>query len=183
MRLRNLIVLILISIVFIVFIGCSKPYVITRNLDYSIEPQQSCSIGNIVDELPVDFDAEDKPTAENIMQLKIKLEEYLAKKDIYEIIRLDFPDADFEVTGAILDYKKGSGFLRFLFGAWAGAARVTVALDLTDNYTGDIIFSGNFYGTVTQWTESGDMIFNQVALNFAKALKKELKKLAKRSEG
>ena len=80
-------------------------------------------------------------------------------------------DAAYEVTGAIMQYTKGSGFLRFMIGLGAGAAKVLTEMKVVEVATGEVVFAGNFEGVVSSWTEGGgDMMFRKVAQDFAKEL-------------
>jgi hypothetical protein len=78
----------------------------------------------------------------------------------------------YEVRGRILEYERGSGFLRFMIGFGAGSAKVVTELSLIDRHDGRIVFSGNFEGLVTNWKESGAEIYKSVATDFRKAIKK-----------
>lgn len=160
--------------------GCSKPYIITEELAAPFNRAASCSIGDIIDALPFNFEAAKKPTAENIEKFKGYLGEALQSKKIFGEVNADLTTAEYEVTGSILDYEKGSGFLRFLFGAWAGGSKVTVSLQLLKKGTKNVVFGGNFTGMVSSWMESGDKMFEHVAKNFAGKLNKELKNFEKK---
>ena len=103
----------------------------------------------------------------------------MIKQEIFGRISSGAESGDFEVTGSILDYKKGSGFLRFMFGMGIGAAKVTVSLRLKDMQQNKVIFDGNFIGAVSSGYESGDKMFENVAKSFAKAFKKQLDKIEK----
>ena len=97
------------------------------------------------------------------------------------------PDAEYIVEGSVLEFKKGSGLVRFLIGFGAGNAKVTTELRLikrsqSPEEQDEIIFAGNFKRSVSDWTESGDKTFENVAKDFAKALQKRLKKLEKELE-
>lgn len=158
-------------------VGCARNYVITHELDEVLVDKPTFYIGEFRDELPADYAADKKPTKEDIKKFKNALEAALYKKDFSGSVSTENQDGkQYEITGAILDYKKGSGFLRFLFGYWAGGAKVTTALELRNLQTKDIIFSGNFSGFVTDWMESGDQMYKNVSKDFVKALKKAIEK-------
>ena len=146
--------------------GCAKQFAITTNL---VEPLQSPArflVGAITDELPSTVEAKDKPSAEDIGKFRRYLIEEL--NDFAPSIQVvQAGDAAYEVTGGIMQYKKGSGFLRFMIGMGAGAAKVLTQLKVVEVATGDVVFAGNFEGTVSSWTEGGDMMFRKVARNFA----------------
>ncbi len=171
--------LVLLAIVMLAF-GCTKPYRITHDLEAPTRAAASCSIGDIIDELPLDFEEEKKPTAEDIAKFKDYLQEELSKRDIFGSHSQGDPEADYEVTGSIISYEKGSGWLRFLFGFGAGSARVTVSLRLIDRSSNQTVFAGNFNGIVTHWAELGDEVFSQVSKNFAKELEKQRKQFSRR---
>jgi len=181
MTMQNSIKLCLLLFVLFLFSGCAQ-YIITQELDQPISHNSPCSIGPITDELPEDFSEEDKPTMEAIDDLKDQLIQCLNKEEIFLGIRRELYEAHYEVTGSILDYKKGSGFLRFMFG-FIGSAKITIELRLVDLSSNDVIFSGNFKAAVTSGYASGDEMYKKVARDFAKALKKGLKKLDKERNG
>lgn len=158
-------------------LSCAKNYVIIDEMKGPFITPSVCNIGAITDELPADFPPEDKPTAESIAELKQALEEALEKEKIFEA--MESPSMpDYLLTGSILDYSKGSGFLRFMFGAFAGAAQVTISLKLIDTKRDEVVFGGNFKGAVTSWAEKGSQMYKNVSKDFAKALKKQIKKVA-----
>ena len=82
----------------------------------------------------------------------------------------DGGECAYEVRGSILEYKRGSGFLRFMIGFGAGSAKVVTELSLVDLGDGGTVFSGNFEGTVGSWGESGEAMYKRVAKDFRKAL-------------
>jgi hypothetical protein len=158
--------------------GCAKRYVVTHDLEVPLSTPPVCFVGEIRDELPEDLDPAKKPALENINQFKLYLVDALITKGVFEGAEMnDSLAANYEVTGAILHYKGGSGFLRFLFGAMAGSAEVTTTLELRDRQLNRLVFAGNFTGTVTDWAQKGDQMFKIVADDFANALKKRNKKL------
>ncbi|MDD4051498.1 MAG: hypothetical protein PHR28_06335 [candidate division Zixibacteria bacterium] len=161
------------------FGGCSR-YVITQDLTEPIGPRPTCYIGEVRDELPVDFEASKKPSQEVVEGFRKVLGQELVKKDFFSFAdKSDSSKMQYMLTGAILGYKKGSGTLRFFFGNWAGGAEVKTSLEFRNKSTGAVIFSGNFTGTVTSWAESGDKMFLQVAKDFAKKLRNEAKNMKK----
>jgi hypothetical protein len=168
-----------IILLLVLMMGCSKPYMITQELTAPFNRGASCSIGDIIDALPSDFEADKKPTAEDMEKFKEYLAEALMGKELFGETAIDLSKAEYEVTGSILDFAKGSGFLRFIFG-WAGEAKVTVSLQLLEKSTKNIVFSGNFVGTVTSGWEEGDKMYEYVAENFAGKLNKELKDFEKK---
>ena len=170
--------ILLTGIVFLLS-GCSPSYVITQNLEESFPTSSICSVGYILDELPGDFPEDKKPTQEDIEKFKGFIKEALVKEELFDMIDENKALNDYEVDGRLLDYKKGSGFLRFMFGAWAGGAKVTISMKLVDKHYGTEVFAGNFTGQVTSGYEAGIEMFKRVAKDFARALKKELVKLEK----
>jgi hypothetical protein len=159
--------------------GCAT-YKVTHELDRPIDKADFCQVGEIKDELPAGFDEEDKPTFEQIDEFRRHLRNALEEKLIFSAVQLENPEGKYEVTGGIRDFKKGSGFVRFLGLFGAGNARVMVALRLEDRSTGETLFAGNFKREVTSEFEKGDIMFERVAKDFAKALEKQIKKLEKK---
>ncbi|MBU8934374.1 MAG: DUF4410 domain-containing protein [candidate division Zixibacteria bacterium] len=163
----------------LVFMGCTKPYKITHDLEAPIRPPSACTIGEITDGLPFDTKDEDKPTIEHIDMFRGYLEEELSKKEIFGTVGDLSADAQYRVEGTILEFKKGSGFVRFMIGFGLGSAILTVELRLIETESGITLFAGNFKRKISDWGESGDKTFENVAKDFAKELKKQLKKLNK----
>jgi hypothetical protein len=161
--------------------GCAK-YKITQPLEEVVPRMSGCRIGDITDQLLANFDEEKKPTLEHITKFKIYLKEELEKRDIFRILGSASSEAQYEVSGGILDFKQGSGIVRWLVGFGAGSAKVTVDLRLKDLKSGQVLFAGNFKQTVSSWMESGDKTFQRVASDFAKVLQKQIKKKEKEAE-
>ncbi|MCH7946800.1 MAG: DUF4410 domain-containing protein [candidate division Zixibacteria bacterium] len=167
--------------------GCAKNYRITHELEAPIDRIAIATIGEIVDMLPEDFDEGKKPTTEQIDAFKSHLTEQLRKKEIFASVAYDEPDAQYVVEGSILQFKKGSGLVRALIGFGIGSAKVTTELRLirrakSPEEQDEVIFAGNFKQTVSDWIESGDKIFERVAKDFAKVLKKRMKKIQKQMD-
>lgn len=160
-------------------LGCSPKYKVLTELEEPIARTTTCVVGEITDELPMDMDAGDKPTTEDIGRFKSYLHEELVNRKIMDITGIGDSSSDYMVRGAIIEFKKGSGFLRFLIGFGAGSASVTVTLELVDIKADRVVFSGNFKGSVSDWPEAGDKTFKKVSKNFSKALEKRIKKLNK----
>lgn len=156
--------------------GCAKNYVITTNLEAPLARHSACSVGAIIDELPADTEASKKPSAEAIQKFKNRIQEQIYDQRVFDHTN-GSDSAVYEVTGSILEYAKGSGALRFFIGFGAGSAKITTNLKMTNTRTGQTIFAGNFKGEVSNWGDSGDKMFEQVAKAFAKELRKQQKKL------
>jgi len=179
MKLKTCLVLLAILSGIILFSACAH-YKVTKNLEQPVEDIAVCNIGEIRDELPVGFEEEDKPTLEHIEKFRSYLKTELEKEGVFKSILIMNPESPYEVTGSVLDFKKGSGVVRFFVGFGAGNAKLTASLKLIDKNTGEILFAGNFKQTVGSYMESGDKMFQRVAHDFAKELKKQIKKLGKR---
>lgn len=174
-------IVLLTLLLFGVLIVCAcATYKVTHELDRPIDKTGFCQVGEIKDELPAGFDEEDKPTFEQIDEFRRHLRNALEEKLIFSCVDLGSLGGDYEVTGGIRDFKKGSGFVRFLGLFGAGNARVMVALRLEDRNTGETLFAGNFRKEVTSYLEKGDIMFERVAKDFAKELEKQIKKLEKK---
>lgn len=179
MRVKTFVLLTVILTGILLFSGCA-PYKITQPLEQPLKKPSNCSIGEIADMLPTDFDEDDKPTLEHIDRFKDYLRIELEKKGFFQNVQLMSPESEYQVTGGILDFKKGSGFVRFLGLFGAGNAKLTTTLKLQDRNTGETLFAGTFKQEVSSYLESGDKIFERVAQDFAKELGKQIKKLQKR---
>lgn len=180
---RNVsIILIIFAACLLIVGGCSKPYVITTELDRPLAKTAVFSIGQITDEFPDDFDAAKKPTVEDIERFKHLIQSQLAETELFGT-EVGIDTAQYEVQGSILDYKKGSGAVRFLIGFGAGNAKVTTALRLVNKANNEVVFAGNFHGTVSSWGEKGNKVFDSAAKNFAKALKKKMKEHNRHIQG
>jgi hypothetical protein len=161
-------------------VGCAK-YKITHELESPIPIMNTCKIGSIVDELPAETPEHERPSWEDISTLENYLMEEFDKREIMKLLGSS-AETDFEIQGSILEYKKGSGVLRFFIGFGAGNAKVLLNLKLVNMSDGATVFGGNFSGTVSSWEESGDKIFKQVSKDFTKQLEKRLKKLRKEQD-
>jgi len=162
----------------VLFSACAHNYKVTTNLEQPVNELSICNIGEIRDELW--SLEEDKPTLEHIEKFRSYLKEELEKEGVFKSILIMNPEASYEVTGSLHDFKKGSGAVRFFVGFGAGKAKLDTSLKLIDKKTGETLFAGNFKQTVGSWMESGDEIFRRVAHDFAKELKKQIKKLQKK---
>ena len=163
--------------VFLLFLSsCTKRYIITTEMEKPIDIGTTCSIGQIADELPIGIEEEDKPSLEDVEKLKSFIVEELNKKDAL-IAHIAKHNTRYEINGSILEFKKGSGALRFFIGFGAGSARLVTHLQLIDKNSGNVIFAGNFTSTVSDGLVDGEKIFRQTAKDFTSQLFKQLKKL------
>jgi len=177
MKNKRILLLSLSAVLLMLLVGCTKPYVITRDLEEPVYPRTTCSIGLIDDELPLDMDEDQKPSMENIYEFKEALREELLKTEVFDYVEIGTDKADYEVNGALMDYKKGSWAGRFFIGFGVGNAKFSTNLKLIDKATGNPLFAGNFTRTISGWGESGSDSYKKIAKDFAKAFKKQLKKL------
>jgi Domain of unknown function (DUF4410) len=164
----------------ILSVGCTTPYKITSPLEQPLSEPTTISVGTIQDELPPDTPDKKKPTQENIEKFRSDLQRFLVKEKI--VMGESSSESStplYEVRGSILSHKKGSGALRFFIGFGAGSAKLTTHLELVELSSNTVVFAGNFTGAVTDWMETGNKMWEQVAKNFVKALKKQAKKLGK----
>jgi hypothetical protein len=168
----------LASVALVVMLAGCATYKVTTPLEQPIDTAASWRMGQIRDALPPDIEAEDKPDEFQYTVLADKIREQIDKKKIFGSVA-DPTSKKLEISGSIIEYKKGSGFLRFMIGFGAGSAVLTTELQVRNLETGAVLFSGNFKGTVSSWSESGDKCFDTVAKGFAKALEKEQKRLLK----
>jgi hypothetical protein len=176
MKAKGMVLFTVILCGILIVCGCAN-YKITHELEQPIKEKMFCYVGEIKDELSADFDEEDKPTFEQIDKFRRYLRNALEEKLIFSAVELRNPEAEYEVTGGIRDFKKGSGFVRFLGLFGAGNAKVMAALRLEDRNTSEILFAGNFRAEVSSYLEEGDIMFERVAKDFAKELSKQIKKL------
>ena len=178
MKIKGMVLLTVIFCGILIVCGCAN-YKITHELEQPIKEKTFCYVGEIKDELPADFDEEDKPTFEQIYKFRRYLRNALEEKLIFSAIELGNPEAEYEVTGGIRDFKKGRGFHRSLpFGV--GMQKVTATLRLQDRKTGEILFAGNFREVVSSYTEKIDLMFERLAKNFSRVLEKQIKKSEKK---
>ena len=168
-------VILLVAVAVLLLIGgCGKNYKVTQALQEPYNTVGACEIGAVRDALPPDFDPEDKPTQQHMDKFQTYLINELNGRQLFGEVSFEPERPSYRLEGALLDFAEGSGFLRFLFGAWAGAAKMTVYLELIDLETEKAIFAGNFSQAVTHYSESGDKIFERVAEDFAKELEKQI---------
>jgi hypothetical protein len=178
MKIKGMVLFTVILCGILIVCGCAN-YKITHELEQPIKEKTFCYVGEIKDELPADFDEEDKPTFEQIYKFKRYLKNALEEKLIFSAIELGNPETEYEVTGGIRDFKKGSGLIRSPeFGM--GIQKVMAALRLQDRKTGEILFAGNFKQVVSSQERKSDIMFEQVAKDFSRALEKQIKKLEKK---
>ena len=177
MKLGTIIFASVIVAALVMSLGCTKNYTVIQPLGESIDSGENCFIGEIKDELPLDMDPEDKPTQEHIDLLKSAIMEELAEKDLFNRITMDPGSERYEVSGAIVEFKRGSGWIRALIGFGVGSAKLTVYLELYDTEAKNVLFSANFKQTVSSYMESGDETFRRVAKDFAKALEDQIENL------
>ncbi len=168
------VVLLVAAAVLLLAVGCAKNYKITQALQETYNTVGACEIGAVRDALPPDFDPDDKPTQEHMDKFQTYLINELNERRLFGEVSFKSERPTYRIDAALLDFAEGSGFLRFLFGAWAGSAKMTVHLELVDIENDEVIFAGNFSQTVTHYSESGDKIFERVAEDFAKELDEQL---------
>lgn len=161
--------------VLFIILSCT-PYVVTTKLEKPLDTPSNCSIGVIIDELPDGMDIENRPTLEEVDRLKDVLRGCLVEREVFSMID---SGGEYEVRGSILEFRRGSGAVRFLIGFGAGNAKMVTSLELVDLRTEKVVFGGNFDAVVASGFESGDKIYRTIADNFAKALKKQNQKLIK----
>ena len=177
MKTMQLSMIALCAVLLVVAAGCAN-YKITTPLEQPLDTAAQWRIGEIRDALPPDMEVEDKPDAYQYTVLGDKIREQIEKKKIFGNLAYSQP-GQLEITGSIIEFKKGSGFLRFLIGFGAGNSVLTTELQVRNRESGAVLFSGNFKGVVSSWAESGEKCFDAVAKDFAKALQKQQKKLLK----
>lgn len=155
-------------------VSCSPNYAILQDFETPPSSDETVCIGQIEDALSADVDVKDRPSAETIEKFRTVLADQLKRDEIFTVLpNATDPDCDanYEVTGKILKYNKGSGVARFLIGFGAGSSYLTVNLSIIDKSNNQQIFSGNFKAAVSSWLESGDTALRNVAKDFAKAIK------------
>ena len=162
--------------------GCApKRYVVTTPLVAVTEQPTQIRIGPIQDNLPDDTEPDRRPTTEDMEKFRTYLaEEISGSKKLQMKASSDSGACCYEVRAALMEYKKGSGFLRFLIGFGAGTASMTTALSLVDTRTNATVFSGNFISRETRGMVSGSQIYRQTSKDFVKALEEENSNLAKK---
>lgn len=115
---------------------------------------------------------------ENIVEFKDALRMELFKTGIFDYVELGTEKADYEVSGAVMDYQNGSWAGRFFIGFGVGNAKFSTNLKLINKFTGEALFAGNFTRTVSG-IESGSETYKRIAKDFARAFEKQYKKLKK----
>ena len=158
----------------VMLVGCAT-YKVTTPLEQPIDSAASWRVGEIKDALPQDMDPEDRPETGDITLLAAYITSELQKKKFIQ--EQGLPNASkLEVIGTLMEFKKGSKFLRILFGGISsGNASLTVELQVRNIETSQILFAGNFKGTTQNSDETLDNCYKQVAKDFTKALEKNNK--------
>jgi hypothetical protein len=164
-----------IAIMLIFAVGCSKPYTILQPLEEPIDRPATVQIGNLSDQLPLDTPDDKKPNLEDISKLRDVLQKYLLKSDVFVGADSGSTAPAYEVRGSILGFKRGSGFLRFMFGFGIGSAQLVTHLELVKKSDNRIVFSGDFQGIVVGGFQSGAAMYDRVAKDFSKEIKKQCK--------
>jgi len=162
-------------------VGCTKRYEVTNEL-YSPPPESaSLSIGSVSDNLSFDTPEDKKPTREHISLFKEKLVKRISKKNIFAKVTIDNDTAAYELSSSINEYREGSGFMRFMFGLFAGSSKLDVTLELFDRKNGQLVFGGDYTGSVSGGLglSKGESMFDSVAKDFTKSLDKAIKKQKK----
>ena len=166
----------------VLFSGCSHNFKITHDLEKPLATTSEWKVGEITVELPSDFEESKKPTEEHIEKLRSYIINEIEEKKIFSSPAFSGSTSRYEISGSILDFKRGSGFVRAMIGFGVGSAKVTAELKLVDTEANEVIFAGNFKQKVASWLESGDKSFERIAEDFAKQLQKQLKNLRKKQE-
>lgn len=175
MRFSSIIGIVVLTVTLLLIGGCT-PYVVTIDLTQPLTGGTTCKIGEVFDELPPEMNIEDRPTIEEIDLLKSHLYNKIEEIEIFTTV--EFGASDYEVRSRILEFKRGNGVLRFLFGIFANAnAKIVVSLELVDSKTNTVMFAGNFRGEVTSWMMSGNEMYKMVSAQFVKELKKQIEKV------
>jgi hypothetical protein len=159
--------------------GSAKNYLVTNPLGAPLATPAICSVGEIADELPADVEQGKRPSAESVQKLKRFIEDEVAKRELMQILPPGDAAAGYEIIGSFLEYKRGSGALRFIVGFGAGNAKATLGLRLVEKQTGTTLYGGHFTATVSSGLESGDEAFERIAKDFAKELDKQMEKVRK----
>jgi hypothetical protein len=156
--------------------GCTPRFVITQELEGPLQSPGQVRIGSVTDLLPADIAEQDRPSLEDIEKFKKYLCKEIENRDHMDLLVAEGENADYEIRGRLLEYKKGSGFLRFVVGLGAGSARVLVELKLVNTVDDATLFCGNFEGQVNDGLDSGDRMFKLVAKDFTLELEKQIGK-------
>lgn len=163
--------------------SCAKRWTTTNPMEKPLPQPLYCRIGAISDSLPAGFPEDKKPKAEDIEKLRSDLREQLNQGGWLNVPELqDTSSTDFVIVGAITYYQKGNAFLRAVPGLLpgfmgTGAAKLGCTLRLININTQEVVFGGKFAGAVYDFQVSGDATYDQAAIDFAKALDKQMSKL------
>ena len=177
MKTTHIFLALMVGLFLLVVGGCTPRYVITQDLTAPIPDNDGVRIGAIEDLLPADLAVDKRPSAEDIKKFEKYLREEIEHRGHLGLQVNENGGARYEIRGRLLDYKKGSGLLRFLFGFGAGAAKVLTELKLVDLVEDQVIFAGNFEGQIVDWADTGDKMFKNVARDFTRELEKQTGKM------
>lgn len=162
---RRLVALLLLVVL---VAGCANPYTIVRDLDAPVSEHATFSVVQITDNLPTTIDPGERPTQQQIDELRLEIASALEELDDFDWNRIGADDAaDYEIRGRLVDFAPGSGWVRFLIGFGAGTARITVVLELYSTWDDRVLFAGRYEAAVSSWAESGDVMYSRVAHAFA----------------
>lgn len=158
--------------------GCTPGHLVTHALEEPLDPPVAISVGPFLDRLPLDTLAEDRPDARTIGALKSAIGVAIEAREDLTLVGPGDDPGDYELRGAILEYREGNVVARFFLGL--GAARTVAELHLVDRTDGSVAFSGNFVGEVTGWREPTRAMFSHIATEFCRALDEQHEILARR---
>lgn len=168
---RGLILTGLILLMGLLALGCAT-YKVTTPLSQMLDADAGWQIGEIRDALPSDMDPEDRPATYDFTLLRAFLTAELQKRNLFREVGLPAVD-ELEVTGTLLEFKRGNPLLGILGGIFGGAPTITMELQLVSQKTREVLFAGNFKQTTAVSSESLDDCYERLAIDFANALEKE----------
>lgn len=160
-------------------IGCGKQYNVIQPLEEPLPRPAMVQVGSLMDQLPADTPDDKKPNLEDIAKFRDILLKHAIKSNLFVESDSNSQSPTYEIRGDLLEYKRGNGFLRFMFGMGIGSAKIRTHLDLVRSTDHAVVFGGDFYGYVGDGLVSGSDMFEQVSRNFADELKKQSKDLTK----
>ncbi|MFH2049159.1 MAG: DUF4410 domain-containing protein [bacterium] len=149
-------------------------YAITTTMKKPIDSLAVCSMGIIVDKYSLYDEKSDKQKkSENdyIQSIRNYLVREIEKKELFDTVIFDAPEAKYIIKGEILGLKKGNEFLQATLGSLAGDAILEMRLFLIDKQTGYVLFSGVFKGIVQGHWGANERTYERIANSFAKELK------------
>lgn len=175
-ELKHLSIFIIIGV--LICASCTIPphYEITTELKKPVNFDGTFTVGEIGDSLSSDISEDSRPTYDDIDVLKDEL--YDKMEFGLNAVMVDSDDADYTIRGWVKSFSRGSSLPLFINNIKiTPSAGTSVILELIDNQSNEILFSGTFFGSSDSKSNNSITIFGDIAEDFVIALRKQNREL------